>query len=687
MGGVLTLSTTGTNAIQKDVKDVLYENYMPYAEMVIAERAIPAIDGFKPSQRRILWTLHQMGAKENKKTKSANAVGQTMQYHPHGDSAIYDTLTAMTDKQQGWNVAPISAKGNMGKVFSVEQAAASRYTECGLSNTANKAYFEFLDAVHMLNNYDNTKKEPEFLPVMYPTILTEVTSGIAVGYATSIPSFHIGDIIDATTAIINGNPVDFMVRPEFSTGGIVYYTPELAKKIWKEGLGSISMYAKYYTEGTDVIVTELPYGVKAETVVKEILELRKKDSFGSNIIMVRDETDINGLAIRIKSYEQPEKLMGYLYAKTSLKTDFSVNINVIIDGRLKKMSPDGLLRKWVDWRSSVVVKHFELLHQKALDDIQFLKAYLAIVENVDKKTWFNLLMNESISNIKEYIEEFVDELSPRVFDAVLDLKFRHFRPTAIAENKARLNKLYENASEYAKHMGNPKGYIADELQQFKEDIDRKGLLKPKTQISDTIIQMVYNQKAREKERIIDDSPCYVYIDSDMFLHKTSRYTRFRDDYVFKFDCNSNDVLLIFGGEGKIYKVYLEDIEVGTSKLFIPSIFNLQDIDIFHIDVYRDDKTFICTHKQGYVTFVASNDFATQSRKTKIIHNGYCKGDYVDIQCVDTDKLNNYRLVVSNFIGIESERDVKDILKKSRMAKTRVFNANHCHICDVFLIEQ
>ena len=124
-------------------------------------------------------------------------------------------------------------------------------------------------------------------------------------------------------------------------------------------------------------------------------------------------------------------------------------------------------------------------------------------------------------------------------------------------------------------------------------MDRKGLLKPKTQISDTIIQMVYNQKAREKERIIDDSPCYVYIDSDMFLRKTSCYTRFRDDYVFKFDCNSNDVLLIFGGEGKIYKVYLEDIEVGTSKLFIPSIFNLQDIDIFHIDVYRDDKTYIC----------------------------------------------------------------------------------------------
>lgn len=677
----------GTKALEKDVKDVLYENYMPYAEMVIADRAIPAIDGLKPSQRRILWALHQMGAKQNKKTKSANAVGQTMQYHPHGDSAIYDTLTAMADKQRGWNLAPISAKGNMGKVFSVEQAAASRYTECGLSKIADKAYFEFLDAVNMLNNYDSTKKEPEFLPVMYPTILTEVTNGIAVGYATSIPSFNLEDILDATMAIIDGIPVDFMIRPEFSTGGIAYYTSAISRKIWQEGIGSISMYAKYRTEGTDIIITELPYGVKAENVVKELQEIRKKGTYGTGIILVRDETDLNGLAIRVKSHDMPDDLMGYLYAKTSLKTDFSVNINVIIDGRLKKMSPAGLLRKWVDWRASVVKKHFELLYQKSLEDIEFLRAYIAIVENVDKQKWFDLIIHNNITDIKQYILEFVDTLSDKAFDSVLELKFKHFRPETVAENRRRLEKILQSSKTYLDNSNNPKQYIKQELTEFKARLDSEGLLTPKTQISDTIVDMVYTAKSESKQKYIDKSPCFVYIDSDMFIHKLSRNTRYKGEWEFKFECLADDVILIFGGEGKIYKVYLEDIEMGTTRLFLPTIFGLTDMDIYHIEVFQEGKTFIGVHKKGYVTFINGDDFTTLHRKTKVIHNGYCAGNYADIQSVNTEDLDNLKIAVKNFIGIEFEKPVSEIIRKSRMAKTKVFNGKHSHILDVYIINK
>ncbi|MBR4030760.1 MAG: topoisomerase IV, partial [Clostridia bacterium] len=380
------------NFTEQKIGDVLEQNYMPYAMSVIVSRAIPEIDGFKPSHRKLLYTMYKMGLINGARSKSANVVGRTMQLNPHGDAAIYETMVRLTTGNAALLHPFVDSKGNFGKQYSRDMAyAASRYTEVKLESICKEVFGDIdKDAVDMVDNFDATTKEPVLLPVKYPNILVNPNEGIAVGMASKICSFNLKEICDATIALLRDEKADIlavMPAPDFTGGGEILYNEANMREIYETGRGSFKIRGKYqYDKKNNVIeITEIPYSTNLEVIIEKIIEGIKAGKY-KEITDVRDETDLKGLKITldVKKNVDVEKLMNLIYKNITLLDTFSCNFNVLIDGMPKVLGVRQLLLEWIRFRIGCVKRILSFDLNKKRERLHLLRGLEKILLDIDK---------------------------------------------------------------------------------------------------------------------------------------------------------------------------------------------------------------------------------------------------------------------------------------------------------------
>ena len=442
--------------VEQAITDTLESNYMPYAMSVIVSRAIPEIDGFKPSHRKLLYTMYEMGLLTKPRTKSANIVGQTMKLNPHGDTAIYDTMVRLS-RGYGALLTPfVDSKGNFGKCYSRDMSwAAPRYTEAKLAPICQEIFKDIdSDTVDFVDNYDNTMKEPALLPTTFPNILVSANSGIAVGMASQFCGFNLKEVCDTTIAYLKNPDCDLtetLLAPDFPTGGELVCDPAVLGEIYNTGRGSVKVRAKYrYVKEENLIeIYEIPYSTTVEAILDKVAELIKAGK-AKEIADMRDETDLSGLklAIDLKRGVDPDKLMAKLYRQTPLEDSFSCNFNVLIAGMPKVLGVRQILEEWTAWRTESVRRRVYFVLRRRRDKLHLLKGLKRILLDIDK----------AIKIIRETEEE--SEVIPNL---MIGFGIDQIQAEYVAEIKLRnINK------EYILKRVNETAALQDEIEDLED---------------------------------------------------------------------------------------------------------------------------------------------------------------------------------------------------------------------------
>ncbi|MCL2313080.1 MAG: topoisomerase IV, partial [Firmicutes bacterium] len=481
---------------KEKISDVIESNYMPYAMSVIMSRAIPEIDGFKPSQRKLLFTMYKMGLLHSPRTKSANIVGQTMKLNPHGDSAIYDTMARMSRGYEALPYPYVDSKGNFGKCYSRDMArAASRYTEAKLENICEEIFKDIeKNTVDFVFNYDNTLKEPTLFPVAYPSILVNSISGIAVGMASSICPFNLKEICETVIKLIKNKDHDIvstLIAPDFTCGAEVIYDKDIIEEIYKTGRGTIQFRARYLIDSNlnCIDIINIPPTTTCESIIEKVADLIKQNKI-TEISDIRDETGLNGLKITIdlKKGTDFDRLMFKLFKLTTLQDNFSCNFNILVNGTPRVMSVHQIIFEWIDFRIKSIKRRltFELGKKEeklevlvglekilldvdiAIKIIRETKEESSVVSNLMNHFNLSKIQSEFISELKlknlnkEYIFKKINEIK-NIKDEILKFK-------KILENESRLKKIICKELEFiSKKFG--KDRICPII--YKEDIDKK----------------------------------------------------------------------------------------------------------------------------------------------------------------------------------------------------------------------
>ena len=555
--------------LEQPITDTLTVNYMPYAMSVIVSRAIPEIDGFKPSHRKLLYTMYKMGLLTGGRTKSANIVGQTMRLNPHGDAAIYETMVRLARGNGALLVPFVDSKGNFGKVSSREMAyAASRYTEAKLEPICNEIFREIdCQTVDFVDNYDNTMLEPTLLPTAFPNVLVSANMGIAVGMASNICSFNLREVCAATAAWIR-NPdcdlMEYLPAPDFSTGGEILYDAAEMERIYSTGRGSVRLRARwrYVKEGNLIEIYEIPYTTTTEAIIDKVSELIKAGKV-REISDMRDETDLSGLKLTIdlKRGVDPEKLMQKLMRATPLMDSFGCNFNLLIAGMPRVMGVREILEEWTAWRTECVRRRVFFQRQKKQEKLHLLKGLRRILLDIDK----------AIAIIRE--TELESEVVPNLMigfgidcqqaEFVADIKLRNINREYILRRTQEVEELEREIAELDALLQSEKklrGVIVKELNAIAEKYGeprRTGIL--------------YDSVSYEPddEPETPDYPVSVFVSRDGYFKKiTPKSLRMADEQKFKegdsllFSCETTNAaeLMVFSDRCQVYKARCADFE-------------------------------------------------------------------------------------------------------------------------------
>lgn len=505
--------------VEKNIADTLEENYMPYAMSVILSRAIPEIDGFKPSQRKLLYTMYKMGLLNSGRTKSANIVGATMKLNPHGDSAIYDTMVRLSRGYEALLHPYVDSKGNFGKFYSRDMAwAASRYTEAKLDTICNELFRDIdKDTVDFVDNYDNTQKEPSLLPASFPSVLVNANTGIAVGMASSICSFNLREICETTIALIHDSNHDLfstLPAPDFSGGAQIVYNEKALQDIYRTGRGSIKARAKYtYDKSENCIdITAIPQSTTSEAIIEKIIDLVKAGKI-KQIADIRDETGINGLKITIdlKRGADPDRLMQQLFKATPLEDSFACNFNVLIGGAPRVLGVRELLEEWIAFRVECVRRRTYYDLNKKRDKLHLLEGLEKILLDIDK----------AIKIVRETDEE--EEVIPNLMigfgidriqaEYVAEIKLRHLNREYILKRTEEIEQLVGETEELSSIISNKskiKNIIVGEL---KNAADKYG------QPRKSPILYIDETETVEEEEQLPDYPVNLFLTGDGYFKK------------------------------------------------------------------------------------------------------------------------------------------------------------------------
>ncbi|MBR2418722.1 MAG: topoisomerase IV, partial [Clostridia bacterium] len=475
--------------IEQRITDTIEMNFMPYAMSVILSRAIPEIDGFKPSHRKLLYTMYKMGLMGSSRTKSANIVGQTMRLNPHGDAAIYETMVRLSRGNEALLNPFVDSKGNFGKAYSRDMHyAAPRYTEAKLESICNELFRDIdKNTIDFVDNYDSSMKEPVLLPVTFPSILANVNLGIAVGMASSICSFNLKELCETTIELIKDqshNCIETMPAPDFIGGGTILYNKEEMEEIYRTGRGGIKVRANYtYDKDFNCIdIKQIPPTTTAEAIIDKIIERVKAGSI-KEITDVRDETDKEGLKITIdlKRGTDPDKLMTKLYKLTPLEDSFSCNFNVLVDGYPRVMGVRDIIIEWIRFRGRCVFRRVSFDLQKAEDKLHLLRGLEKILLDIDKAIAIIRQTEEESEVIPNLMKGFsIDEIQA---EYVAEIKLRHLNREYILKRLKDIENLEKTIAEMKDTLSS-KAKIRKIIIGELGDVIKKYSQERKTQILD-----------------------------------------------------------------------------------------------------------------------------------------------------------------------------------------------------------
>ena len=556
--------------VEQPITDTLETNYMPYAMSVIVSRAIPEIDGFKPSHRKLLYTMYKMGLLTGARTKSANIVGQTMRLNPHGDAAIYDTMVRLS-KGYGALLTPfVDSKGNFGKSYSRDMSwAAPRYTEAKLSAICGEIFKDIdSDTVDFVDNYDNTMKEPALLPTTFPNILVSANSGIAVGMASQFCGFNLKEVCDTAVAYLKNPDCDLtetLLAPDFPTGGELIFDTDAIRDIYNTGRGSVRVRAKYrYVKDQNLLeIYEIPYSTTVEAILDKVAELIKAGK-AKEISDMRDETDLSGLklAIDLKRGVDPDKLMAKLYKLTPLEDAFACNFNVLIAGSPKVLGIRQILEEWTAWRTDSVKRRIFFVLGKKKEKLHLLKGLKRILLDIDKAIRIIRETEEEAEVIPNLMIGFgIDQIQA---EYVAEIKLRNINKEYILKRTRETDALRDEIDDLEDLLNSPKRVkkvIVEELNAVAKKYGeprRTSIVYPHEITS-------YTPEEEQKE----EYPVTVFLSREGYFKKiTPASLRMNSEQKFKegdalrqsFETTSNAEAMFFTDRCQVYKTRLGEFD-------------------------------------------------------------------------------------------------------------------------------
>ena len=564
------------STVEQAISETLEINYMPYAMSVIVSRAIPEIDGFKPSHRKLLYTMYKMGLLNGGRTKSANIVGQTMRLNPHGDAAIYETMVRLARGNETLLHPFVDSKGNFGKVYSRDMAyAASRYTEAKLDGICGEIFKDIdSDTVDMVDNYDATMKEPSLLPTTFPNVLVSANQGIAVGMASNICSFNLKEVCDTAIALMKNPDHDILETlpgPDFSTGAELLFDEAATREIYSTGRGSFRLRAKwrYVKEGNLIEITEIPYTTATEVIMDKVAELIKAGKI-REIADMRDETDLGGLKLTIdlKRGVDPDKLMQKLFRMTTLQDSFPCNFNILIAGMPRVMGVGEILDEWTAWRTDCIKRRLFFQIGKKEEKLHLLKGLERILLDIDKAIRVireTEMDSEVVPNLM--IEFGIDEIQANF---VAEIKLRNINKEYILKQTKAISQLEQEIADMRATLDSPrklKNVIISELQE----VSRKYGQPRKTEI----LYNVSETAAEDEEETVPDYPVTVFLSKEGYLKKiTAQSLRMSGEQKFKEgdslsftrETTNRAEFLVFTDQFQCYKSRLSDFDDGKASL-------------------------------------------------------------------------------------------------------------------------
>ena len=572
----------------QSIVDALEVNFMPYAMSVIMSRAIPEIDGFKPSHRKILYMMYKMGLLTGARAKSAKIVGQVMQLNPHGDAAIYDTMVRLSKGYEALLHPYVDSKGNFGKAFSRDMMwAASRYTEAKLEKICMEFFVDIdKDTVDMVDNFDNTMKEPALLPVNFPSVLVNANTGIAAGMASSICSFNLEEVCKTTIELIK-NPkhdvTETLLAPDFAGGGLLVYNRENMEEIYRTGRGGFKVRARYSFDKSNscIEITEIPPTTTCEAIIDRIIEKVKTGSI-KEINDIRDETDLGGLkiAIDVKKGTDPDKLMKKLYDTTPLQDTFSCNFNVLIKGNPRVLGVRELLNEWIDFRSDCVRRRTAFDLKRASDRLHLLRGLEKILLDIDKAIKIIRNTEEESEVVPNLMIGFkIDKIQA---EYVAEIKLRHLNKEYILKRLQDIEKLETAIKDLNDILDTPKRIKQIIILELKEVI--KKYAKPRK------TEIVYSTEIDDSpvEEEIPDYPVHIFFTKDGYFKKITPLSlrmsgaqklKEGDEISQTFETTNAKELLFFTNKCQVYKSSIsafEDSKASVLGDYIPAKLEMEE---------------------------------------------------------------------------------------------------------------
>ena len=636
---------------EQAISETLELNYMPYAMSVIVSRAIPEIDGFKPSHRKLLYTMYKMGLLTGGRTKSANIVGQTMRLNPHGDAAIYETMVRLAKGNETLLHPFVDSKGNFGKVYSRDMAyAAARYTEAKLDSICAEVFKDIdSDTVDMVDNYDATMKEPALLPTTFPNVLVSANQGIAVGMASNICSFNLREVCDTAIALMKNPDHDILETlpgPDFSTGGELLFDETATREIYATGRGSFRLRAKwrYVKDGNLIEITEIPYTTATEVIMDKVAELIKAGKI-KEISDMRDETDLGGLKLTIdlKRGVDPEKLMQKLFRLTPLQDSFPCNFNILIAGMPRVMGVGEILDEWTAWRTDCVKRRIFFQVQKKEDRLHLLKGLERILLDIDKAISIireTELESEVVPNLM--IGFGIDEIQANY---VAEIKLRNINKEYILKQTRAIDDLEGEIADLRDTLNSPrklKNVIIKELQAVADKFGQ-----PRR----TEILYDAQETAPEEEDDVPDYGVTVFVSKEGYLKKMTAQSlrmsgeqKFKegDSLSFSQETTNRAEFLVFTDRYQCYKSRLSDFDDGkASQLgdYLPQKLGFEAGENLVALVFCGDyKGFVLFFfENGKAAKVPLSAYETKTNRKKLTGAYSDRSPLIKVVALDTDE--------------------------------------------------
>ena len=636
--------------VEQPITDTLETNYMPYAMSVIVSRAIPEIDGFKPSHRKLLYTMYKMGLLTGSRTKSANIVGQTMRLNPHGDQAIYETMVRLAKGNESLLHPFVDSKGNFGKVYSRDMAyAASRYTEAKLAPICAELFRDLdCDAVDFVDNYDNTMKEPSLLPTTYPNVLVSANQGIAVGMASQICGFNLGEVCDTTIACLKNPDHDIastLLAPDFPTGGQIICDSDELRSIYATGRGGLKVRARWrYDKKENVIeVYEIPYSTAIETILDKVAELVKAGKI-KEIADMRDETDLSGLklAIDLKRGVDPDKLMAKLFRLTPLQDTVSCNFNILIAGMPRVMGVGEILTEWTAWRTDCVKRRVYYILNKKKEKLHLLQGLKRILLDIDKAIRIIRETEEEAEVIPNLMIGFgIDQVQA---EFVAEIKLRNINKEYILKRVNETAALQDEIDDLEDILNSPKRVkkiIVDEL---------TAVAKKYGEPRRTAIVYGHEVEEYKEETVVEDYPVSIFLSREGYFKKiTPASLRMNSEQKYKegdglrqsFETTNAAEVMFFTDRCQVYKARLSDFDDAKASVlgdYLPAKLNMDAGENVVFAVLPGDYSgaLLFFFENGKAARVEIKAYQTTSNRRKLTGAYSDKAPLACVRRIDSD---------------------------------------------------